>query len=383
MDIFCHISEFGPQGLDNIPALAFVSNRLTLWAPAFGLIEDARRRQYSILGPEDVLTLVESRHLQIMGRRSWFTDPAHRASISLNYPLAAWVDKYDERLWELALEDEAELPEHRRVLIAPEADGQCWANRILESDDPVDRTRLDLVKRLLLSGRYPAGTREKLQQVDTEHEALKVLLADVRNHSKAAKDAEANRLALLSDEADFYAQALPNDPVNEEHAPTADDAFHLLELLKLLTSISRPRNAKQLKGLLEHPDRKQLLREAGRLLESNMPAHLALRHEVRRGLPTDRAKLAFLGTNAIDRSVTASGILAAMASFHFSIEAAPLFGLLQALAGPAVHGLREASLLNVPTYAGPALPFVLAYDRSKPTYKQIAALVERVEELLP
>lgn len=380
MDTFCHISEFGPQGLENVPALAFVSERLTLWAPAFGLVQDAMQRQYSILGPHDVLALVEQRHLQIMGRERWFTDRAYRASLQVHYPLAAWVDEYDDRLWELALEDRALLPEDRRVLFAPDADGDTWAESVLGSLEPEDRSRLDDVRRLYLSGRYPAGTREKLRRVRTTDEAIRVLLVDIRNHSKAFLDAGADRLALLSDDADAYARALPLGPEIERHSPTVDDTERFLELLKLLKSLSRPRNYKELKHLLERVDRKQLLREVRSLLASDLPAHLALRQEVRSGAPHRAGARTLLGDTPLDMTVTMSGLASALATFHFL--PGPFFGLLTALAGPTVQALRQTSVLPVSEYTGPALPFVLAYDRAKPTYSQIAAMVGRLEERL-
>ncbi len=377
MNIFCHISEFGPEGMQLVPSMAFVSERLTLWAPAHGLVQEAQHRGHSFLGPDDLLALVENGHLQVMVRRRWLTDRKYRASVARVYPLAAWVEEYDGRLRAIAREDEGRLQEDRRVLFAPKADGEEWAEAVLASSDPEDVSRVTQVWALYRSGRYPVGTRQKLERVKGSGEAARVLLAYVRNHTKAFEDAGADRLALLSDEADIYARTLPMAARPAEKSRAKEDAGRLLELLQLLCDLSRPRNSRELHQLLERDDRKQLLVEAKSLLASDTPAYELLLDQIRAGTPS---KPALLGDTVIDRHITASGLLLALSSWEFAPS--PILGIISALAAPGYRALRREGLVSLPDYSGPSLPFALAFNKTQPTYREIAHVVGRLLEQL-
>ncbi len=379
MRLFCHISEFGPVGMQNVPVLAFLGDKLTLWAPSASFIRAASSQGFSSLSPEDVLALVRDRHLQIMGRERWIHDSRFRDNHLPNYRFAAWESAFDREISVMAAQDAHLAVEDRRVVIAPDEDGGTWAETALYSDDP-GHVRARETARSLLSTGLTLGLREKLAGKDTEDEQLRVMLRDIRNHSKAVRDARCNQVVVLAEDAASYAGIVAEEA--QTPSSSTPEVERLPELVRFLTTLAPPRTAQELAKLL-HPSREELRREARSLLLANQPVDLELIARITAGTRTASWRDTLVGSNFLEATsrvgASTAGLLMSLATLQF--EPSALIGLVMQAAQTVGPMAQKVGLARAPDYHGPRFPFVLGYGTQHPTYREITRMVEELKHI--
>jgi hypothetical protein len=80
MNVFCHINEFEVPGFGLLGSTLRLSRKLSLWSPSPWLMMRSQSEGASLIGPSEMLTLIEREYIVIMGRTDWLTDKASRSS---------------------------------------------------------------------------------------------------------------------------------------------------------------------------------------------------------------------------------------------------------------------------------------------------------------
>jgi hypothetical protein len=377
--VFSHITEFGPAGMQNIPALTFLSEKVSLWSPSASFIEEANRTGHSDLTPRDMLELVDGGHIQIMGRHRWFFDKNLRNNYPSGYRFANWDNSFDNTLQLMAVQDRDEALENRRVLIADEEDGRSWAEEAIESSADAHVAAVATAKAILSSG-HTLGLDEKLAKAKTETDRVKIVLRDIRNHSKAFSDSRADQVVVMAQEAQSYAQAVSGD--NRNRLGFAAEQEKLPELVDFLSKISKPRDLRELLRLLNDKDIAIFRDEVTALMQSSAPVDVEVLARIQAGTPELTWSDTLWGRDLIQATTrlgpTALGLLIAFLTIQF--EPAALIGLLIQGIQTAVPLGTKLGALPAPDYVGPRFPFILGFGRGSPTYTQIREMVALIEE---
>jgi hypothetical protein len=377
--VFSHISEFGPAGMQNIPALTFISEKVSLWSPSASFIEEANRAGHSELTARDMLELVDGGHIQIMGRHWWFFDKNLRNSFPSGYRFANWDNNFDNALQLMAVQDRDKALENRRVVIAEEEDGLSWAEEAIESSADAHVAAVATAK-TILSSSYTLGLSEKLAKAKTETDRLKIVLRDIRNHSKAFVDSRADQLVVLAQEAQSYAQAVSGD--NQNRLAFAAEQERLPELVDFVSKISKPRNFQELLRLLNEKDLAIFRAEVTALMYSNTPVDVEVLARIHAGTRELTWRETLWGKDLVQATTrlgpTALGLLIAFLTIQF--EPVALIGLLIQAIQTVVPLGTKLGALPAPDYVGPRFPFILGFGRDSPTYSQIREMVALIEE---
>jgi hypothetical protein len=403
---FCHISEFGGDaegtpfaGATVLPTMLFLSDRLTLWAPSATQFREAKKRGESMLGPEDILYLVQKKHIQVIGRKDWLTSPAERERSKWRHAL--WDDDFDDQIAEIALADEELARPDRRVVFIDKEDGWDWADKQMESFTQAAATARELLaQRRLPPGFLQKATRQgrPVKKEDKERfEAaaksahiplaqwmrIRSVLRDARNHEAGFEFAECN----LSVEPSEHVEAVPS--IMGPRAHQDDKDYHLptnaqlWEFLRIAASLSRPRNVHQIEKLKERPDRDELVREMTPYM-TNPNAAL----ELKRQLKTDRPGWGsvlnpFSGRTEVQKGVKAVSYIDFANAFfeliHGQINPTSSIGLTCAMFGFGIDIAEKVNLLPVSDDSRDKFPLVLAYNRTAATHKQWEKLYQKVK----
>lgn len=191
---FCHISQYGQLGYENLHRMLAVSSPLNIWAPSSVELASGRWP----IGVERLLRYVEQGHLRIIGRRSWLTERRKRDEHP--WEGARWYPPIDDALKAIFENDESETdPRRRRVLAARDEGGRVWAEDYIDSHPgEVDRWyRIGHGRQA--RDRIPAGTYEAVLRVpDDRRQVARAVLRDAYNHGQAIIDAGADCPVLLA-----------------------------------------------------------------------------------------------------------------------------------------------------------------------------------------
>ncbi len=384
--VFSHVAEFNEAGYQSIPALAFVAEPLILWSPSGSQIKSAADDGLSILGPDDLLSLVTKGFVRIHGREEWLTSQAHRESRweETKWAHARWSD-FDERVREIADEDREKPEGEKRVRFAEPDVGGGWAEEQVENE-----TEAAAVVRALVGDRQavralPPGTREKIEDADDDEVATKVVLRDIHNHAAAFSEARA-----LSVEPPEFAPLIAElaTEVIEERDPSSLIAPppSLGETVELFTELlwerEAPSDLSEVEELLAWKTRDPRVQlEIGSMLAE--PSSAAwLDAEIAKDKAARTAWDELFPADSWDFDRCLIFIAALMAGFEATdaLEAVALYRFLpRSLAAGKALG-RGAS--SADDYAGPRVPFLLAHGSATPTYAQIGQMRDRLQAFL-
>jgi hypothetical protein len=279
----------------------------------------------------------------------------------------------------MAVQDRDEALENRRVLIADEEDGRSWAEEAIESGADAHVAAVATAKAILSSG-HTLGLDEKLAKAKTETDRVKIVLRDIRNHSKAFSDSRADQVVVMAQEAQSYAQAVSGD--NRNRLGFAAEQEKLPELVDFLSKISKPRDLRELLRLLNDKDIAIFRDEVTALMQSSAPVDVEVLARIQAGTPELTWSDTLWGRDLIQATTrlgpTALGLLIAFLTIQF--EPAALIGLLIQGIQTAVPLGTKLGALPAPDYVGPRFPFILGFGRGSPTYTQIREMVALIEE---
>jgi len=400
---FCHISEFGGEeehssftGATVLPVLLFMSDRLTLWSPSGQQFRNAQMNDESILRPEDLLDLVRTKRIQILGRKEWLMSPLSREKSKWRY--APWDDKFDLPIAEMALEDK-DLPTlDQRVVLADEEDGWKWADKQMATfTEKAVTAQKFLTQRKLPVGllekadRYAAfasdedkdKTRSAARSMEipiSEWLRIRSVLRDARNHEMAFKISGSH----ISVEPSEHVEAIPSivgPRANQKVDYNLPSNAQLWEFLQIAASLSCPRDARQLEKLLERKDRDDLKREMAPFI-TNPEAALALHSRLQMDPPNWLSVLnPVSGRTNASRGFKSLGYLGLLlAIVGAQVTPAALIGLGIAILGCGKDLGEKVNWLRVSDDQGLKFPLVLGYDRTSATYKERAAMRKKLKD---
>jgi hypothetical protein len=383
MRCFLHISEFGFEGYRYLPGLAAISDDLVLWAPAALQAKKAKDAGASLVGPEEILGLVESGKVRIVGRDHYLMEKNSRKN---GWPLAKWTDAFDGEIANIAERDLTLPVERRRVFFAGPEQGEEWAREELARRGP----KVDRVEELIMAGHaldpekseLLPGLVEKLRRLGSQDEQLRLALRDIRNHTLAAEEVAADvsvePLAfreIVSDLSNTEAKAPIATPV-----PTLEGVRELLEMVMSVAPLNNINDLHQLLALKEIPavrlQIESLLRfnpQPKERIEEELEAAGELADWLGALWNPEPLKGAFLlDIIAVTLALLGEPVLAATS---------PLtrLGCYTAQAAKR-YGNYEDELDEPIPYAGMSLPFILAFGDETVTFNRIGTLRRRLEE---
>lgn len=383
MRCFLHISEFGFEGYRYLPGLATISDDLVLWAPAALQAQQAKDAGASLVGPEEILGLVESGKVRIVGRDHYLMEESSRKN---GWPLAEWTETFDGEIAKIAEKDLTLPVEQRRVFFAGSEQGEEWARKELTRRGP----KVEQVEELITAphaldpekSELLPGLVEKLRRLRSQDEQLTLALRDIRNHTLAAEEVAADvsvePLAFREIVSDL-SQAEAREP-RATPAPTLEG---VRELLEVVMSVAPLKNVNDLHDLLALGEIPAVRLQIESLLRFDPRPKVRLERELEAaGELTDwlgvlwnpePLKGAFLlDVIAVTLALLAEPALAA---------ASPLTRLGCYMAQAAKrYGNYEDELDEPIPHAGMSLPFILAFGDETVTFNRIGELRRRLEE---
>jgi len=379
--------------------MLFLSDRLSLWSPSAGQFSEARENGQSKLSPEDLLQFVRERRVQVIGRRWWLTDPTARAKKGWSPHGSRWVAAFDDPIAEMALEDDKpNLPTiDRRVLIADDEDGWDWAdNQIKGTTAHVTRAQERLSSQSLPGGflekalrRTESPSEEDKKQFKTKARGsglsfsewlqLRTVLRDTRNHEQAVKVSHCDapvEPSKYSDAIPFIAGRRARQGRTSYRLPSDRQ---LGELVRLAASFSKPRDASELRTLLDRKDRADLVAEMEPFMASPNVA-LELHKRLETDVPGWLSIMSPLsGPNVAARGFKLVGFAGLVTTILTTTLAwLPEISLVASIVGYGKELGERLSVFAAPNYRGPKWPIVLGYGKTDPTYAQIMELRKRV-----
>ncbi|MFG2817443.1 hypothetical protein [Streptomyces sp. NPDC048410] len=208
---FCHISDYGERGYQDLHHLVALSQPLNLWAPSSVLI-----RQFSRITPKEFIRYVDQGFIRVIARDEWLRDQRFRDAHP--WPHASWDAEIDDALRSIMRNDEAQEESVRRVLSAPPAEGEAAAVRSLTLDPRQVAYWNKAFRSKDAERKIPVGilTAARRQADGGEFEIAKMILRAGYNHG-AAFDLSGATLPLFLSPSDPRFIRLIN------HAPAAGE----------------------------------------------------------------------------------------------------------------------------------------------------------------
>src|SRR5947199_5451206 len=128
---FCHISEYGTDGYENLHRMVAASSPVVLWAQSSRLIESASCR----LTNREYVKLIEDGQIRIIGREDWILSRPFRNNH--RWPGSRWVAEIDDAIKSIASDDQGLPLNQRRVALAGRERGDVWAAEYIANNPQV------------------------------------------------------------------------------------------------------------------------------------------------------------------------------------------------------------------------------------------------------
>lgn len=376
MQLFEHVTDYGPAGMARILPSQLVAQRTTIWGPSKHYLDRAYQLGHYPCDALGVLNLVRAGHLAIMGREWWLTDRAKRAHFARTHEWAKWDESFDGEIAVLA-EEQRSLPvvADRSVVIAPEERGDEIARQLVTNPEASQSEAwLRLADHLLAEGRHGLALTDKVKKAVDENDRRRVILRDLLNHRHALRDSRADVALIDSDDADLYALGVV-PPVKPE-LPDRVDLKSLAELLRLLSALNEGMDSKRLFRLLDSTALADARAEAQQLLKPGKVAS----NELRRALLPFAKEMPWsdvvLGGKDANRPLQITGLILTLASSVGLQSGLLTFVSLSVAAEPSARAsLRKAKAIRPSYDNGMVLPFLAAKKIGKPTVAELGEAI--------
>jgi len=242
---FCHISEYGENGYQNLHRMLAMSYPLNLWAPSSVLLRSPACK----VPVNDFIGYVESGLIRVSGRQHWLTSSSWRSAHS--WEGARWDGEVDGKLLSFCEEDKTKAVEQRRVIVAPDEMGWERADDYLDANPTEIDRWCKLARSKAGRTKIPAGTLQSaLRQPNAAkpRTVAKAILRDAYNHGEAFAESGAETAFLLTPADRQFLKVLATAP---SHGPAStgvspSDARRPTPTVESLT--------KQMLDVLQHLD---------------------------------------------------------------------------------------------------------------------------------
>jgi len=188
---FCHISELGSPGYQDLHRMLAASNPLTLWAPSSVLLRTSGCR----ISPSQFLDYVNSGHIRIVARRKWLID--REARDTHRWDGARWDPQVDNEVRRVMEEDLGKERQLRRVVAADDERGLQLAEETVGADPDAVREWERLLSReneQEAERVIPPGTLQTAREIggDDIRRQVVIVLRDAFNHGLAMAESDAS-----------------------------------------------------------------------------------------------------------------------------------------------------------------------------------------------
>lgn len=379
MRYFIHISEFGFAGYQYLPALAFVADDLVLWAPSGLHIDKARKDGASALGPEDLLELVDGGKLRIVGRENWLVDEESRKKS--DWDLAAWTEAFDGEIRKIAEADRDRPDDEQRVFFANDEKGKKWAREELAAES----TRVAAVEDLIGADnaldpektQLLVGLAEKLADMDSPDEQLFAALRDIRNHTLASEEVEADIAVEPAAFREIVADIISSGDGSGHRALDPGPPTHSgwRELVEVVDELSPPASPADVHSLLSWKELPAVRREMDQLLCFSSPRDV-LRSELGAGPRLPPWWMELNAPPLLNHPLDLLSLVLLVLGEPLAAATLPIVTRLGFAVGNAsdAYGVGDERASEIAPHHGFMLPFVLAYRDPTPTYERLGEL---------
>ena len=386
---FCHINEYGEKGYSSLHRMIAASYPVTLWGPSGAVIDRLHSGGQCRIDSQQLGDYVEQGLVRVVARSEWIYDQTFRSRHG--WEGARWLERFDGRVRDIAVTDEFELPDRRRVIVAPPEDGYDWADALI-TEDPQE---IHTASRLLLDDRVPAGTRERVRRlggaVSPERIAREVL-RDARNHAQACELAGAKVPFLDQHDAEFLGllekgTGQTSTQTTQESAVESDLTNAMVAMLEGLDRLQKPSTLRSFLGSEPHRELAtwlNLLAEEASKAEAARPDKLLPLHlyqDIDSGVqPSALRDIVGIPKTRVEQSEASFGFLLSVVGL--ALDPSGVLGL----AGMGVYIIRIVRRLAQrlgfarPDYRGPQWPFLYAFGRP-PNTQELEALRTFLREL--
>lgn len=385
MKVFYHINELGEQGYDILPVILQTCRKVKVWSPSASMMDSIYNKKVSLpnsplLTSGDFLELLQDGHVQILGRKEWLTN--HNSRKDRKWTYAKWNNEFDNKVRDYAIKDITnQTYSEKRVVLFDEEEGYAWADKIIGNQDEISKGKINFIRDLLVENQFPLGINEQLKRCENEAEKIHLILRMAYNHIDALNKSKANKTI----DSRFWEKVSCGLCGNEFQHLFFKSADHFknqkfIEILDFLKSITKPRNAEEIKKFRNSKNSALVFDEIERMLDLDIPASSILSSESRDNL--DRMP-SFIETlvpkGLLDSGITLLGVIFTLATFQFN----PISysGIILSLLPQFRNIASKNSILPAKDYTGFISPFLLAHDTGSPTYKQMEEMLDRFKEI--
>jgi hypothetical protein len=300
--LFCHISDSPALGYRQILPMAFIADRPVLWSPsgrqlqALGSADDPMA---PCISPADLVRLVESDVVHVIGRNDWLNDGPGRAA--LEWAHAPWLDGFDDRL-RAVLDADAHIQDRAaaRVRTVKDEGGRPWVESE-ELPEP-EATQRDELRQRIDSAlrqdtcRLPAGIGERAERAaskaepEDEHTArIDSIMRDLYNHEEALRISGA-RIPFALDTQwrtfELFRLEMPETDqpqIKAQRTPEPLAAEKMIRLIEVVAQLQRPTEMSEFIGAsLRDPELPKLRDALWGLLSYDEQPDALLRGELAR-----------------------------------------------------------------------------------------------------
>jgi len=377
---WCHINEFRMEGYSRLPSMIALSDPLVLWAPAPRLIDEYHSRRICPFSSADLLAFVEDKHVVIAGRREWLVDAQHRNQHS--WPYARWYPPFDDRIKDLAIENEGSVLDCPVAIMRPET-GWRWADEQLRR-----RPKPRIVRAAqdrLQSGDLPRPFIERAMAFGTARQQVRSILRDLRNHAQVQQETR-SQIPILAWHDPTWLLSPAGRELRQSDSINPKEEVFLGATVKLMDRIGAFPTVDLLPKFLREGGRKELqawfseltLRHLGPLQRANPEVVVRglLDSEIAGGLLKRKFLDYLMPSSRVSRGIGGAGVvLGTLLAVLGAGEMARWVGLSLGAASTGEGLVEWAGLrpLGKTSYRGPLWPFLCTLGRP-PRKREVEAL---------
>ncbi len=229
--------------------MAYCFDHSVIWSPNMSKIKQAYESGKSFFPPEYILELVARRRIQIMARERWYYKEERQ-----KFQSSDWLDSIDSKLRDYAISDRDKPLYQKRVIIAPDAKGNEFAERIMCSTLKSDQDLVDFIRQQYIDKNIPYRIMNFIKKnAFTEEEAIRWILQNICNHSDAFRISKA-QVPTMGEQPDIFLKHMEYSGINQSIGNISfKQVTAIMNSLRIILSLrGESLSLKKFKYLIEH-----------------------------------------------------------------------------------------------------------------------------------
>lgn len=386
MNSYCHIEEFGEDRYNLLPIMAYCFNHSVIWAPNMSKLESAYKNGKSFFSSRDVLELIEKRHIQVIARENWYYKEERFKPNAFQSP--DWLDGVDNALRDFAIEDQKKATVDKRVIIAPNENGNNLSDIIMGSRKKKDMQLVDFIRQQMQEDNIPERIKQRIKiEQFNEDEAIKFLLRSAINNNDAFNITGA-QFPTMSDHADVFLKYMEHTDSGYKDSKrmiSIEKTMSLIDSLRVIMSLNTTTlTPKKLKKLIEANQKPNFINDDfERLVEKGSmdsePSTNKMLYTILSGVKSDIDKLTYGKETLLFDILSIISLMLSFTTCCLNPFIPNCIGL--ALNTPASSSVSRLTL-NPPSKVSFNLPYLFAFGNNTPSYKKMKQLYNSLYEVV-